>query len=36
MMVDPSFVQGQLLRVVSGEDAHYHGRPLHVASVELL
>jgi len=36
MMADLSFVQGQLLRIFIGEDAHYHGGPLHVAIVELL
>ncbi|HTW85577.1 MAG TPA: DUF190 domain-containing protein [Candidatus Sulfotelmatobacter sp.] len=36
MIADPSFVQGQLLRIFVGEDAHYHGQPLHLAIIELL
>jgi PII-like signaling protein len=33
---DPSFVEGRLLRIFIGEDAQHHGRPLHVAIVEML
>jgi hypothetical protein len=36
MIGDPSFLEGQLLRVFVGEDAHFRGMPLHVAIVELL
>ena len=36
MTGDPSFVEGQLLRVFVGEDARWHGQPLHVAIVEML
>lgn len=36
MTGDPSFVEGQLLRIFVGEDAHWHGTPLHVAILETL
>ena len=36
MIGDPSFVEGQLLRIFVGEDARWHGRPLYVAIVEKL
>ena len=36
MIGDPSFVEGQLLRIFVGEDARWHGAPLHLAIVEML
>jgi PII-like signaling protein len=36
MLGDGSFVEGHLLRLFIGADAHYQGRPLHVALLELL
>ncbi|HEY6234929.1 MAG TPA: DUF190 domain-containing protein [Candidatus Elarobacter sp.] len=36
MIGDPSFVEGQLLRIFVGEDARWHGEPLYVAIVEAL
>jgi PII-like signaling protein len=36
MIGDPSFVEGQLLRIFVGEDARWHGQPLYVAIVERL
>ena len=36
MIGDASFVEGQLLRIFVGEDAHWHGGPLHLAIVETL
>lgn len=36
MIGDPSFVEGQLLRIFVGEDARWRGQPLYVAIVEKL
>ncbi len=36
MIGDPSFVEGQLLRIFVGEDARWHKEPLYVAVVEML
>jgi uncharacterized protein len=36
MIGDPSFLEGQLLRIFVGEDARWHGEPLYVALVEML
>jgi PII-like signaling protein len=36
MIDDPSFAEGQLLRIFVGEDARWHGEPLYVAIVETL
>lgn len=36
MIGDPSFVEGQLLRIFVGEDARWHREPLYVAIVEML
>ncbi|HEY0614287.1 MAG TPA: DUF190 domain-containing protein [Candidatus Elarobacter sp.] len=34
MIGDPSFADGQLLRIFVGEDAHAGGQPLHLAILE--
>ncbi len=36
MIGDPSFLEGRLLRIFVGEDARWHGRPLHIEIVETL
>jgi uncharacterized protein len=36
MIGDPSFLEGQLLRIFVGEDARWHHQPLFTAIVELL
>ncbi len=36
MIGDPSFVEGRLLRIFVGEDAHWRGQPLYCAIVQTL